>query len=138
MGYRLHVCKVHKIEYATLSAFNWKKSELVDMLEAFGCDCSGIGEYNENDTFEISVTQFKKALSYLKNFATDTMSLNDEIFESYALDELESLMISAYGRDVFLAKKMTIKEVAKELYDTLKQFHECADINDGYLHFCFF
>ncbi len=64
MGYRLHVAKVYRVEYALGDAFNHKCEEFHDLLSALGAEYTG--ESWDSD-FEVSKDDWCKAIDKLKN-----------------------------------------------------------------------
>ena len=64
MGYRLHVCKMYKVEYAMGDAFNYKSMEFHNLLSA--CDVEYSGDEFDSD-FEVSKKEWRKAIDKLKH-----------------------------------------------------------------------
>ena len=64
MGYRLHVCKMYKVEYAMGDAFNYKSMEFHNLLSA--CDVEYSGDEFDSD-FEVSKEEWRKAIDKLKH-----------------------------------------------------------------------
>ena len=59
MGYRLHVAKVYKVEYALGDAFSYKVEEFHNLLSA--CDATYTGESYDSD-FEVTKEDWKKVI----------------------------------------------------------------------------
>lgn len=64
MGYRLHVCKMYKVEYVMGDAFNYKSMEFHNLLSA--CDVEYSGDEFDSD-FEVSKEEWRKAIDKLKH-----------------------------------------------------------------------
>ena len=64
MGYRSHVCKMYKVEYAMGDAFNYKSMEFHNLLSA--CDVEYSGDEFDSD-FEVSKEEWRKAIDKLKH-----------------------------------------------------------------------
>ena len=64
MGYRLHVCKMYKVEYAMGDAFNYKSMEFHNLLSA--CDVEYSSDEFDSD-FEVSKEEWRKAIDKLKH-----------------------------------------------------------------------
>ena len=85
MGYRLHVCKVYKVEYAMGDAFNYKSMEFHNLLSA--CDVDYNGDEFDSD-FEVSKEEWRKAIDKLKHLHNLDDDKRDEI--KGAIDDLSS------------------------------------------------
>ena len=113
MGYRLHVAKVYKVEYALGDAFNYKVEEFHNLLSA--CDATYTGESYDSD-FEVTKEDWKKVIDKLKHLYELDEDTRDEI--KGAIDDLGS--------------------TTDEVLEMLEYYLEKADTNDGYLHLAFF
>jgi len=114
MGYRLHVAKTYKVEYALGDAFNYKSEEVHNLMSACGIEYSD-DEYDSD--FEVSVNEWQKFIYKLKNL--DTLDNENEKFE-----------IEACIEDLSSSKEEVIK--------MLEYYQENGDTSDGYLHLSFF
>ncbi len=63
MGYRLHVARVYKVEYALGDAFNHKCEEFHDLLWACGAEYTG-NQYDSD--FEVSKDDWCKVIDKIK------------------------------------------------------------------------
>lgn len=97
MGFRLHVARTYRVEYATTEAFNYAVEEFHTLLSALDIPFSG-DEYD--DEFEIDKEDWFKGIGKLKNLTNlredDQENITDalqglgctveeviELFESY-------------------------------------------------------
>jgi len=85
MGYRLHVCKLYKVEYAMGDAFNYKSMEFHNLLSA--CDVEYSGDEFDSD-FEVSKEEWRKAIDNLKHLHDLDEEKREEI--KGAIDDLAS------------------------------------------------
>ena len=85
MGYRLHVCKMYKVEYAMGDAFNYKSMEFHNLLSA--CDVEYSGDEFDSD-FEVSKEEWRKAIDNLKHLHDLDEEKREEI--KGAIDDLAS------------------------------------------------
>ena len=113
MGYRLHVAKVYKVEYALGDAFNYKVEEFHNLLSA--CDATYTGESYDSD-FEVTKEDWQKVIDKLKHL--------------YDLSEDEREEIQGAVNDLGCT--------ADEVLHMLEYYLENADTEDGYLHLAFF
>lgn len=114
MGYRLHVAKTYKVEYALGDAFNYKVEEFHRLLLACGIDFTG--EMHDSD-FEVDKEEWKKMIEKLKNLD----SLKDAREKGYiqrCIEELES--------------------TADETVRMLEYYFRHSDPDNDYLHLSFF
>ncbi len=114
MGYRLHVAREYKVEYALGDAFNHKCEEFHDLLSALGAEYTG--ESWDAD-FEVSKDDWKKAIDKLKN-----------------LNNLEDPDEKAEITECICKLEYSTNEVVERLEYYLKN----GDTFDGYLHFSYF
>ena len=113
MGYRLHVAKVYKVEYALGDAFNYKCEEFHNLLSA--CDATYTGESYESD-FEVTKEDWRKVIDKLKHLYELDEDTRDEI--KGAIDDLGS--------------------TTDEVIHMLEYYLEHADPDSDYLHLSFF
>ena len=113
MGYRLHVAKVYKVEYALGDAFNYKVEEFHNLLSA--CDATYTGESYDSD-FEVTKEDWKKVIDKLKHL--------------YDLDENEREEIKGAVDD--------LANTTDEVIHMLEYYLEHADPDSDYLHLSFF
>ena len=113
MGYRLHVAKVYKVEYALGDAFNYKCEEFHNLLSA--CDATYTGESYESD-FEVTKEDWRKAIDKLKHL--------------YDLDDNEREEIKGAVDD--------LASTTDEVIHMLEYYLEHADPDSDYLHLSFF
>lgn len=92
MGYRLHVCKVYKVEYAMGDAFNYKSMEFHNLLSA--CDVEYSGDEFDSD-FEVSKEEWRKAIDKLKHLHDLDEDKREEI--KGAINDLESTVDEVIG-----------------------------------------
>ena len=76
MGYRLHVAKVYKVEYALGDAFSYKVEEFHSLLSA--CDATYTGESWDLD-FEVPKDDWKMVIDKLKHLHDLPDNERDEI-----------------------------------------------------------
>ena len=114
MGYRLHVAKTYKVEYASGDAFNYKVEEFHDLLSACGIDFTG--EMHDPD-FEVSKEDWLKMIEKLKNLGSLKDAREKEDIQK-CIEELES--------------------TADETAEMLEYYLENSDPDNGYLHLSFF
>lgn len=113
MGYRLHVAKVYKVEYALGDAFNYKVEEFHNLLSA--CDATYTGESYDSD-FEVTKEDWKKVIDKLKHLYDFDEDTRDEI--KGAIDDLGS--------------------TTDEVIHMLEYYLEHAEPDSDYLHLSFF
>ena len=113
MGYRLHVCKMYKVEYAMGDAFNYKRMEFHNLLSA--CDVEYSGDEFDSD-FEVSKEEWRKAIDKLKHLHDLDEDKRDEI--KGAIEDLAS----------------TIEEVIH----MMEYYLEHGDPDIDYLHLSYF
>lgn len=113
MGYRLHVAKVYKVEYALGDAFNYKVEEFHNLLSA--CDATYTGESYDSD-FEVTKEDWKKVIDKLKHLYDLDDDTRDEI--KGAIDDLGS--------------------TTDEVIHMLEYYLEHAEPDSDYLHLSFF
>ena len=113
MGYRLHVAKVYKVEYALGDAFNYKVEEFHSLLSA--CDTTYTGESYDSD-FEVTKEDWKKVIDKLKHLYDLDEDTRDEI--KGAIDDLGS--------------------TTDEVIHMLEYYLEHAEPDSDYLHLSFF
>ena len=113
MGYRLHVAKVYKVEYALGDAFNYKVEEFHNLLSA--CDAIYTGESYDSD-FEVTKEDWKKVIDKLKHL--------------YDLDENKREEIKGAVDD--------LANTTDEVIHMLEYYLEHADPDSDYLHLSFF
>ena len=113
MGYRLHVARVYKVEFALGDAFNYKVEEFPSLLSA--CDATYTGESYDAD-FEVMKEDWKKVIDKLKHLYDLPEDERDEI--KGAIDDLGS--------------------TTDEVIHMLEYFLESAEPNSDYLHLAFF
>ena len=66
MGFRMHVARIHKVEYGSTEAFNYAVEELHNLLSALEVLYSGDSYDNE---FEVDKEEWLRGLKKLKNLA---------------------------------------------------------------------
>ena len=113
MGYRLHVARVYKVEFALGDAFNYKVEEFHSLLSA--CDATYTGESWDAD-FEVTKEDWKKVIDKLKHLYDLPEDERDEI--KGAIDDLGS--------------------TTDEVIQMLEYFLESAEPDSDYLHLAFF
>ena len=113
MGYRLHVAKVYKVEYALDDAFNYKCEEFHNLLSA--CDATYTGESYESD-FEVTKEDWRKVIDKLKHL--------------YDLDDNEGEEIKGAVDD--------LASTTDEVIQMLEYYLEHAEPDSDYLHLSFF
>ncbi len=114
MGYRLHVARVYKVEYALGNAFNHKCEEFHDLLWACGAEYTG-NQYDSD--FEVSKDDWLKVIEKLKNL--DTLEDPDEKTDiEKCIGNLDS----------------TVSEVV----EWMEYYLNNGDTSDGYLHLSYF
>jgi len=113
MGYRLHVAKVYKVEYALGDAFNYKVEEFHNLLSA--CDATYTGESYDSD-FEVTKEDWQKVIDKLKHLYDLDEDTLDEI--KGAIDDLGS--------------------TTDEVIHMLEYYLEHAEPDSDYLHLSFF
>ena len=114
MGYRLHVAKTYKVEYALGDAFNHGCHDFHSLLSACGVDSTEDDEYQ--DEFEVSKEDWKCVIEILKNL--DCLSPADRANIQRCLEALD------YS--------------AEETIEVMEAFLEEADPDIEYLHLAFF
>jgi hypothetical protein len=85
MGFRLHVAKVYKVEYALGDAFNHKCEEFHNLLSA--CQVEYTGESYDSD-FEVSKNDWKKVIEKLKHL--DILPEDDQEEIKKAIEKLDT------------------------------------------------
>ena len=113
MGYRLHVAKVYKVEYALGDAFSYKVEEFHSLLSA--CDATYTGESWDAD-FEVTKEDWKKVIDKVKHLYDLPEDERDEI--KGAIDDLCS--------------------TTEEVLQMLEYYFENAEPDSDYLHLAFF
>lgn len=113
MGYRLHVAKVYKVEYALGDAFSYKVEEFHNLLSA--CDATYTGESYDSD-FEVTKEDWKKVIDKLKHL--------------YDLDDDKREEIKGAVDD--------LANTTDEVIHMLEYYLEHADPDSDYLHLSFF
>ena len=113
MGYRLHVARVYKVEYALGDAFNYKCEEFHSLLSA--CDATYTGESWESE-FEVTKEDWLKVIDKLKNLNNLEEDERDEIRGS--VDDLAS--------------------TTNEVVSMMEYYLEHGDPDIDYLHLSFF
>ena len=113
MGYRLHVAKVYKVEYALGDAFSYKVEEFHSLLSA--CDATYTGESWDAD-FEVTKEDWKKVIDKVKHLYDLPEDERDEI--KGAIDDLCS--------------------TTEEVLQMLEYYIENAEPDGDYLHLAFF
>ena len=113
MGYRLHVAKVYKVEYALGDAFNYKVEEFKALLSA--CDATYTGESWDAD-FEVTKEDWKKVINTLKHLH-DLPEVEREEVQG-AIDDLECS--------------------TDEVIQMLEYYIENSEPDSDYLHLSFF
>jgi hypothetical protein len=113
MGYRLHVAKVYKVEFALGDAFNYKVEEFKNLLTA--CDATYTGESYDSD-FEVTKEDWKKVIDKVKHLYDLPEDERDEI--KGAIDDLCS--------------------TTEEVLQMLEYYIENAEPDSDYLHLAFF
>ena len=113
MGYRLHVARVYKVEYALGDAFNYKCEEFHNLLSACGVKYTA-DEYDSD--FEVEKDEWRKAIDKLKHL----YDLEDEEREYIkgAIDDLAS--------------------TTDEVVSMMEYYLEHGDPDIGYLYLSFF
>ena len=114
MGYRLHVAKVYKVEYALGDAFSHKSEEFHNLLSACGVDYTG--DDCDSD-FEVGKDEWRKLIDRLRSF--DNMDNPDEKYE-----------IEVCIRD--------LESSTTEVVSMLEYYLENCDPNNDYLHLSYF
>ena len=113
MGYRLHVAKVYKVEYAIGDAFNYKSEEFHNLLSACGVEYTG-DEYDSD--FEVTKDEWRKAIEMLKHLYDLEDNKREEI--KGAIDDLAS--------------------TTDEVVHMMEYYFEHSDPDNDYLHLSFF
>lgn len=113
MGYRLHVAKTYKVEYALGDAFNYKVEEFHEFLSACGADYTG--DLYDSD-FEVCKEDWQMVIEKLKNL--DSIKDVEKTDILRCIEELEC--------------------TEDEVLEMLEYYLENADTSDGYLHLSFF
>ena len=114
MGYRLHVARVYRVEYALGDAFNYKYEEFLNLLSTCGVDYTGGNEYEAE--FEVTVDDWNKVIDKLKHL--------------YDLEEDEREEIKGAVED--------LESTTDEVIEMLEYYLENSDPDNDYLHLCFF
>ena len=112
MGFRLHVARVHKVEYGSTEAFNYAVEEFHTLLSALSVPFSG-DEYD--DEFEIAKEDWCNAIGKLRNLT----NLRE--------DDQENITDALNGLGCSL-------EEAIELFEA---YIRESDQGNYYMHFCF-
>ena len=113
MGYRLHVAKVYKVEYALGDAFSYKVEEFHSLLSA--CDATYTGESWDAD-FEVTKEDWKKVIEKIKHLYDLPEDEREEI--KGAIDDLCS--------------------TTEEVLQMLEYYIENAEPDSDYLPLAFF
>ncbi len=113
MGYRLHVARVYKVEYALGDAFNYKCSEFHNLLSACGTEYTG-EEYDAE--FEVNKDEWKKAIDKVKHLYDLPVDEREEI--QGAISDLGS--------------------TTDEVVQMMEYYLEKSDPNNDYLHLSYF
>lgn len=114
MGYRLHVAREYKVEYALGDAFNYKVEEFHDLLSA--CRAEYTGDAYDSD-FEVSKDDWIRMIEKLKNLGSN----ND------AREKADIQRCIAY-----------LGSTAEEVIRMLEYYLENSDPENDYLHLSFF
>ena len=114
MGYRLHVAREYKVEYAPGDAFNYKVEEFHDFLSACGAEYTG--EIFDAD-FEVSKEDWIRMIEKLKN-----------------LDSINDAREKADIRKCIADLESTAEEVIR----MLEYYLENSDPENDFLHLSFF
>lgn len=113
MGYRLHVARVYKVEYALGDAFSYKSEEFHNLLSACGLEYTG-DEYDSD--FEVQKDEWRKAIDKLKHLNDLEDDKREEI--RGAIDDLAS--------------------TTDEVVSMMEYYLENGDPDIDYLHLSFF
>ena len=113
MGYRLHVARVYKVEYALGDAFNYKVEEFKNLLSA--CNATYIGETWDED-FEVTKEDWNKVIDKIKHLSDLPDDEKEEI--EGAIDDLGS--------------------TNEEVIQMLEYYLEESDPDNDYLYLSFF
>ena len=113
MGYRLHVAKVYKVEYALGDAFNYKCEEFHQFLMA--CGATFTGETWDSD-FEVTKDDWKQTIDKLKHL--------------YDLEDDEREEIHGAIED--------LGSTTEEVVSMMNYYLTNSDPTIGYLHLCYF
>jgi hypothetical protein len=133
MGHRLHVAKKYDVQYAGGSAFNYKVTEMHNLLDA--C-CENEYPYNgdiyENE-FEVSKEDWLEMIEVIKYvYGLDsTITKDDDWIDSDCVRQ--SCINLVKNED----EPLTEEEVTNLLAD-LQYFYDNAEPNESVLHLCFF
>ena len=114
MGYRLHVAREYKVEYALGDAFNYKVEEFHDLLSASRAEYTG--DAYDSD-FEVSKEDWIRMIEKLKNLGSNN-------------DAREKADIRKCIAD--------LESTADEVIGMLEYFLENSDPDNDYLHLSFF
>ena len=114
MGYRLHVAREYRVEYALGDAFNYKVEEFHNLLSACGAEYTG--EIYDAD-FEVSKEDWTMMIEKLKNLGSST-DVREKADIRKCIEELES----------------TEEEVIK----MLGYYFQHSDPDNDYMHLSFF
>ena len=114
MGYRLHVAREYRVEYALGDAFNYKVEEFHNLLSACGVEYTG-DEYDSE--FEVSREDWTIMIEKLKN-----------------LDSINDAREKADIRKCIADLESTAEEVIR----MLEYFLENSDPDNDNLHLSFF
>ena len=113
MGYRLHVARVYKVEYALGDAFSYKSEEFHNLLSACGLEYTG-DEYDSD--FEVQKDEWRKAIDTLKHLNDLEDDKREEI--KGAIDDLAS--------------------TTDEVIEMMEYYLNNGDPDIDYLHLSFF
>ena len=113
MGYRLHVARVYKVEYALGDAFSYKSEEFHNLLSACGLEYTG-DEYDSD--FEVQKDEWRKAIDTLKH-------LND--LEDDKREEIKGAIND-------------LASTTDEVVSIMEYYLEPGDPDIDYLHLSFF
>lgn len=114
MGYRLHVARVYKVEYALGDAFSYKSEEFHNLLSALKVEYTG-DEYDSD--FEVQKDEWQKAIDKLRHlYDLEDEDERDEI--KGAVDDLAS--------------------TTDEVIEMMEYYLNNGDPDIDYLHLSFF
>jgi hypothetical protein len=119
MGKRVHVVKKQE-EYGSTAAFNWKNEEFKSLLNALGGDVCESDDYGYSDRWEISVSDFEKAMHNLELYINGE-NLDDECVD---MDDIESAI-----------KGFEYDDAAEYVMDCMKGFYKERDMDSSWMIF---
>ena len=123
MATRLHVQKVHKVEYADIEHFSWKLEQFKDLL--YTTDCSVIQQNEYSSNFEVPKSEYRQTISVLKNYDNLDGEEQEEIY--HAVIQLMGIEYTSKPE----------KEVITELISILEEYFAAAEPDVDYLFFEF-